>query len=268
MNKRDVLQELSFGRRVAEEEIDQLAAYFVETDLWRRIYGGEIDVVYGPKGSGKSAIYSILVERASELFDRGILIQPAENPRGTPAFADLIVDPPTTEYEFVALWKLYLLQLIASVISDFSIDNEAARYVIEVLEDAGFKVRPKPVLKSLLHGVRDYVRRAQSVEGQVTIAPDGTPTGLVGRITFREPNAAELAAGFVSVDALLQHANDALVQAGYQVWIMLDRLDVAFSETPDLERNALRALFKVYLDIGALGGVSMKIGTAQGLVDS
>ncbi len=53
MNKRDVLLASTFGKTIAEDEERDLASYFVETDQWRRIFAGEIDVVYGPKGSGK-----------------------------------------------------------------------------------------------------------------------------------------------------------------------------------------------------------------------
>src|SRR6185437_13686250 len=62
--KHETLDATSFGARVAEEEVDELAEYFVETDQWKRLYRGDVDVVYGAKGSGKSALYSLLVERA------------------------------------------------------------------------------------------------------------------------------------------------------------------------------------------------------------
>ncbi len=39
---------------------DQLASYFVETDHWGRLYSDEVDIIYGPKGAGKSALYSLL----------------------------------------------------------------------------------------------------------------------------------------------------------------------------------------------------------------
>jgi hypothetical protein len=112
---------------VAEEEIDQLTAYFVETDHWRRLYRGEIDVVYGAKGSGKSALYSLLLSRSSELKDQRILLVPAENPRGAPAFRDLLLDPPATEREFVNLWKLYFATLLHGLL----VDNQRAPRKIE-----------------------------------------------------------------------------------------------------------------------------------------
>ena len=97
MEKLDVLREVSFGQRVAEEEGESLAGYFVETDHWRQLYADEIDVIYGPKGAGKSALYSLLIARIDELFDRQVILAPAENPRGAPAFQHLLTDPPADE---------------------------------------------------------------------------------------------------------------------------------------------------------------------------
>src|SRR4051812_34473379 len=113
MKKIDVLINMTFGHRVAEEEGDDLTKYFVETDFWRRLYAGDIDIVYGPKGSGKSALYTLLLARRTELFDRGIVLAPAENPRGAPAFRDLVTDPPVGEFEFINLWKVYFASLIS-----------------------------------------------------------------------------------------------------------------------------------------------------------
>ena len=86
MGKFELLKSISFGERVAEDEINELAKYFVETDQWSRMVKGEIDVVRGAKGAGKSAIYSLLITRESKFFDRNTLLVPGEKPRGTPAF--------------------------------------------------------------------------------------------------------------------------------------------------------------------------------------
>ena len=42
--------------------------YFVETDQWNRIYNGGVDVIYGAKGSGKSAIYHLMMNKEGELL--------------------------------------------------------------------------------------------------------------------------------------------------------------------------------------------------------
>jgi hypothetical protein len=44
-----------------------------------------------------------------------------------------------------------------------------------------------------------------------------------------------------------------------KIWIVLDRLDVAFLDSEELEARALRALFRVYLDITGLQNISLKV---------
>jgi len=263
MDKYEILRPVSFGERVAEEETDLLATYFVETDQWNRLFRGEIDVIYGPKGSGKSALYSLLLNKSGELFDRGILLTAAENPRGATAFRDIATDPPVSEREFVGLWKLYIASLLHSALVDFGIRNDEAAQLESALKREGL-VKGKLNLSGLLQTVFGYIRRAfrpQSLEGTLNIDPiTQLPQGFTGKITFSEPGTAvgtdpELR----SVDTLLKLANDALSNAGVHAWVLLDRLDVAFAENAELESNALRALFRVYLDLGALPNVTIKI---------
>ena len=63
----------------------------------------------------------------------------------------------------------------------------------------------------------------------------------------------------IPVDELLAIANEALEEAGLKLWLLFDRLDVAFVDSSDLERNALRALFRAYNDLKAHGNVALKI---------
>jgi hypothetical protein len=100
MERLELLKRLSFGSQVAEDETNELASYFVETHQWTKISNGQIDIVRGDKGAGKSAIYSLLIERRGEFFDKGILIVGAENPRGATVFKDLISDRPRGNSSF------------------------------------------------------------------------------------------------------------------------------------------------------------------------
>jgi hypothetical protein len=262
MSLLDVLRELSFGQRVAEEEGQELAQCFVETDHWFRLLNDEADIVYGPKGSGKSALYSLLVQRADPLFDRQVLLAPAENPRGAPAFRDLAVDPPASEREFVGLWKLYLLCVLSDVLDEYGAASTSARQVREALTREGL-TRARRDLRGILRAVGEYIRHAfrpQAVEANVQLDPHtGLPVGFGGKITFEAPDAVGTREGAISVDELLALCNDALGEQGYAVWLLLDRLDVAFAESPELEHNALRALFRVYLDLLGLPHVRLKI---------
>lgn len=262
INKREVLQATTFGERIAEEERDELSTYFVETDQWQRIFAGEIDIVYGAKGSGKSAIYSLLISRTENLFDEGIMVIPAENPRGAPVFKDLVDDPPTSQREFRALWKLYFLLLIARHLRDYGISSSLTKQIVDPLEEAGL-LQPGSTLRTMLRSVVDYVRaltRAESLEGGLKVDPTtGTPAGVTGKITFREPNLSQRNLGLVSADDLLEIADAALEESELNLWLLLDRLDVAFAETEELERNALLGLFRVYLDLSSFKAISLKI---------
>lgn len=263
VNKHGVLAETDFGQRVAEEEVDSLTSYFVETDNWNRLYSGEVDVIYGPKGAGKSALYSLLVARTNDLFDKDILLVAGENPRGTPAFRDLVSDPPASEIEFVNLWKIYFLSLLSDAFDKYGIENAESRELHDRLAEEGL-VLGKKSLKSLVHSAFDYVKRiirVRSIEGGVTVDPySQLPTGVTGKIIFREPSDEDRAAGVESIDSLLELADLALRSySKYHVWILLDRLDVAFAENTELEQNALRALFRVYLDFMSYNHIRLKI---------
>jgi hypothetical protein len=262
----EILQQTKFGSTIAEDERSELSSYFVETDQWRRIFAGEVDVVYGPKGSGKSAIYALLLAKINELFDRGIIAVAAENPQGAPAFKDLVDDPPTSESEFRNLWKLYFLILVAQTLREFEISPKVSAPVIELLEKTSLLSRlpNRSSLSGIVRTALDYVRRfvkgGKSLETELKLDPvTGNPVGIAATIAFTEPSNEEKLAGIVSADDLLRQADEALAQAGLSMWLLLDRLDVAFAEVSGLERNALRALFRVYSDLRAFENISLKI---------
>ena len=97
------------------------------------------------------------------------------------------------------------------------------------------------------------------MEGSVGIDPITLAHTASGKIVFSEPTIERAAKGAISTDELLYIANDALEQSGYSMWILLDRLDVAFSDNSELEATALRALFKFYLDTKHLSRIRPKI---------
>ena len=65
-----VLKSLNLGQRVAEDELSDLTRYFVETSQWNDMLAGRKDVVYGPKGTGKSALYGLLSAQSETLEKR------------------------------------------------------------------------------------------------------------------------------------------------------------------------------------------------------
>lgn len=101
-----------------------------------------------------------------------------------------------------------------------------------------------------------------ALEIQPTLELDavtGMPTGISGKIMLGEPETDLRERGFNSINMLFRYADGALEAHGYRIWVLLDRLDVAFSETHELEANALRALLRVYGDLRAFNHISLKI---------
>jgi hypothetical protein len=263
MTKNEVLQATSFGKRVAEEEEEQLKYYFVETSQWRKIINDDIDVLYGTKGSGKSAIYSLLLSRESDLLKNRIIIVPAEKPGGTPIFKDLLIDPPTSEIQFQHLWKVYFLMLMISHMRKERMIDRSIKKIIKLLEEEELLSKDDSMIGKLRRAVR-YVSHIpiKDIEaGTIKIDPHtGAMTGVsLAKVTLREPSVGESARGFTSVDMLIGIVDKALSNAGFKMWLALDRLDVAFAQSDELEGNALRALFSVYRDLAQLKNIRLKI---------
>lgn len=253
--KQEVLSATTFGQRIAEDEAEALTSYFVETHQWRKLISGEIDVIYGPKGSGKSALFALLRKRREDLRARNILAAAGENVRGALVFADLVAEPPASEDRFRDLWKLYFLSLIGTAFRLAEIDNSHSRSVVSALEGAGLVI-PQWSLRAAL----DYIQRIDSVSGDIKVNPaTGQPEGVGGKITVREPTNEQRTLGYTSADSLLEGADRGFNEAGKKFWIVLDRLDVAFAESADFEGNALRALFRVYRDIAGLQSIALKV---------
>ncbi|MFN9684860.1 MAG: hypothetical protein ACK583_06335 [Cyanobacteriota bacterium] len=135
------------------------------------------------------------------------------------------------------------------------INNKYTAKIGSSLEREGL-VRGVLTLSGILSSVIAYVKRAlrpKELEGGIELDP-GTqlPIGFSGKIIFSEPASTTGDSELWSVDRLLELANLALLNSNKKAWILLDRLDVAFADSLNLEASALRALFRVYLDLLSL----------------
>lgn len=230
------LEGLVFGQRVAEEE-PRLEEYFVETLLWRKILRGEVDIVYGMKGSGKSAIFHLLT--VGKNVPSGVMVIAAETPRGAPIFNAIKTDPPPTEVQFVYLWKLYVLSLIANVPEILEILRKEEAALMAKLSSAGVIGFDKG----------EILKRALSYVDSVKI-PNVLEVGVA------HPDEEEKR---IDADSAMSVLNRILVRDGHTMWVLFDRLDTVFDDNPNLEENALRALFKTYRDFAKHNHVRLKI---------
>lgn len=240
------LKKINFGDRVAENEAAKLYEYFVETEQWNSLKNGDVDVVFGSKGAGKSALYTLALQNQEYFKAQNIILISAEKPTGATVFSDINTEPPTKEIEFVYLWKLYICQLIANYLKKSGHTDGEAQKAYEILVEAGL-LEEQSTLKKMINKAMRFAKRLADVE---SIEAGPTAEGsFTGKITFRSPTDEQERAGYKSVDDLIDILANYLQQKNIKVWVLFDRLDVAFEQSLELEKNALRALFKTYRDI-------------------
>lgn len=250
------LADISFGDRVAENEASKLENYFVKTEPWEKIYSGKADVIFGAKGSGKSALYTLLLARSKDLLARNIILLTAEKPKGKTVFSDITNEPPTSENEFVTLWKIYFCQLIVKYLKEEGACSGRAKIVESKLIEANL-IEEENTLKRLVNSAKTFAKNLLNIES--VEAGASMDLSITGKITFGTPDKGQRDKGYMSIDELLESLSDYLSNVGKTAWILSDRLDVAFDESLDLEKNALRALFKAYRDIEEYENIRIKI---------
>lgn len=262
MNKLELIQKVTFGESIAELEAQKLKDYFLKTEFWKLIRNGTNDIVYGAKGAGKSAIYTSITNDIDSLFDEGILVSIAENPTGNTAFSNLKNDPPTTETEFVRLWKLYFLVITAQVFEEYGINDKHAKKVKDILIDCNL-IPAQNKLASFLKVCFDFMRSFQNGKEVSTTAEFDPNTGMYSgqkfSLSFGEPTKHDFEKGLIPIEYAYDLLQKSLLENKIKLWIIIDRLDVAFLESEELETNALRALFKAYLDLAQFDEIKFKV---------
>ena len=261
MTKKELLENISFGESIAEHEADKLKNYFFQTDFWRSVRSGKNDIVYGAKGAGKSAIYMSLVNDIDNLFDESILVSLAENPQGNTAFSSLTNDPPTSETEFVRLWKLYFLVITSRVLEEYEINDNPASRIRQILTDCNL-IPAQNKLGSFLKVCYDFMksfRNGKEISTTAEFDPSGLYSGQKFSLSFGEPTKSDFEKGLIPIEHAFDLLEQSLTNNDVTLWIIIDRLDVAFVESEELEVNALRALFKAYLDLAQYKSIKIKI---------
>ncbi len=147
MNKKQILESIDIGSRVAEDEQNKLKKYFIKTHAFKELDEDKVDILYGPKGTGKSAIYLHMMENIQDYEKKGIKIIQAENIRGDTAFRSVIVDPPTDENTFKNIWKLYFIILIYNSLKGINIFNDDYRLLGKILRQTNLLSKEKKLVE-------------------------------------------------------------------------------------------------------------------------
>ncbi|MEN3329390.1 MAG: hypothetical protein V7638_4197 [Acidobacteriota bacterium] len=106
-----LLERLNLGASAAENELQELGYYFLETDEFHRTLRGEIKIVAGRKGSGKTALFSQIRDNLRE--DKANVVLDLK-PEGFQLlkFKERVLDylaEGTKEHTVTAFWEYLLL---------------------------------------------------------------------------------------------------------------------------------------------------------------
>src|SRR5438045_3485437 len=113
------LRSLRFGEHVAENEVQSLPTYFVETSAFDDIVRGRTAIFVGRKGTGKSAnMYLAAAELQRDPKNHVVVIKPAAYDFS--ALADLLgsLEGSLQDHTIDAIWRFVILYDKAWVVND------------------------------------------------------------------------------------------------------------------------------------------------------
>ena len=271
MRTSTILRRLDVGSDVAETD-DRLSQSFVETSDFHDLVGDRCDVVLGVKGTGKSAMFRRLADAdiaIPGLEDTDIL--PAFNTHGSVIFRQLVRATTATpsERELALLWYAYLCAVLGNHLVGTYGDTLNAQPLADTLSRYGLLTGdrdPSRLFDRVLRQARAVLANT-TVEGQFEISAGPTSATLKATAPPREPTTPTplLQEDF---DTLFSQCHRLLEALGRRCWIVFDRLDEAFYDTPELERDALRALLRTKIDLNAYGArVGIKVFLRSDVLD-
>jgi hypothetical protein len=259
---KEILQKLDLGSSVAEFDA-ALETYFVETQTFRKLLQNDADIVAGDKGTGKTALFRILQARAAQYAElKNVVILPAFNPSGNPIFQRLTESDPLDEPAYGSVWKTYILALVGNWLLDQEAatggdsrnrDHQIIERVLTVAELRSLEHTPVSVFERIVEWAGKKIASTKSVGVSVGIpkGPSVTP-----KLEFEADATAATRIRFEEALAILDRA---LAARNQVCWVTLDRLDEAFQGVPAVEIPALRALFRVFLDLMPFEHVRLKL---------
>lgn len=254
----DVLAKLDLGSSVAESD-QMLDRHFLITNVFQELVANKVDIVAGDKGAGKTTIYKYLQNQHMNIPQlKDVEIVSAFNPSGSPVFRRLTTSDPYSEVQYVAFWKTYILSLVGNRILKRSRPetlNSDTQKLETLLLQIGLRSKDDSV-QTIFPRLSKWFHRFMN--------PVGFPRESALPSLGVDPSSAKISAQsgqdeIIDCDESLALLNRALAEHGITVWVLLDRLDEAFTGYPDTEQPALRALFRTYLDLRAFDRIGLKL---------
>lgn len=254
MNKLTLLQDINLGNSVAEFD-KNLNEYFISTPYVEQVIKDRYDIIRGTKGSGKSAILLNLLKRRESTQElKDVLLIPATNHQGDPVFRTGFSDLqlPLDENKLVQAWKIYIINVMWAEVKEICGEHkELEQYMVE-----HNLITTKP---GLLNRIKFSLARIFKIKDVQTGYTDSTGNTYTATVTFGEDQEKESEERDVNYNFIFNSFNDLMRSAGQRLWVLMDRLDDAFPDNPELETVALKSLLYAYKDIAGLDNIKLKI---------
>lgn len=215
------LAKLTLGASAAENEMADLGDYYIETDEFRRAQRGEVQVISGRKGSGKTALFVQLRDILRRHRQRIVLDLKPEGHQLL-KFKDLVIaylEQGTKEHTIAAFWEyLLLLEICHKIIEkdrDFHRMNHA---LLKPYQDLATEYAADPYVSE-----GDFAERMLKLTQRIT----KDFQEVVGKAKNKTRlNTEELTNLLYKHDMkVLRERLSAYVDSKREVWILFDNID-------------------------------------------
>jgi hypothetical protein len=221
-----LLERVHFGASSAENEITDLADYYLATDEFRRALQGEARLVVGRKGSGKSAVFFRVRDKVSSAR-RNVVLDLKPDGYQLVKLKDRVLrvlDKGSQEHTITAFWHCVLMLEVAR--ATLQVDKTAHR-----LDDSIYKTYLQLEDKYKEYGYDagqgDFAERIASliyrIEQRFNYGSDGEVVSL------SSPEVTQLI-----YDTDIKKLSDALtdqLKKKEELWILFDNIDKGWTPT-------------------------------------
>ena len=228
LREASVLDKVNFGASSAENEITDLAEYYLDTDEFRRALHGEARLIVGRKGSGKSAVFFRIRDKISS-SRRNVVLDLKPDGYQLVKLKDRVLvamDHGSQEHTITAFWQCVLLLEIARAAlqldrSNYRLDN-AIYKTYQQLED-------KYKEYGYDSGQGDFAERISSLIYRIEGRFDVDAVGRGEQVTLSTPEVTKLI-----YDTSIRKIEDAVsehLQAKDGLWVLFDNIDKGWKPT-------------------------------------
>lgn len=246
---------IDLGSGVAEQDT-LLEQARVETSAFSDLINDRVDLIPGTKGSGKSALFRIMVDfLPNALLDLNRVVVA----HGVQQYGDSVFHAYKDEFEklseddFTSFWCIYLVSLAhehlikgemySTQLEDA--EDEVKAFMLACSKSSIPNITAKKSLKDILAWtlavLKDWRPKLKLALGEEGVSATVDLFGQVDDDLPREEIVEPVPRYMVDIKTTLENV---LAKTGLSIWLMIDRLDEVFPRRSEIERRALRGLLR------------------------